>query len=189
MAGHIASAGKSDWRTPERILEPVRSLFKYGIHLDPCASSLKGIGAEVDYMLPANGLEKPWDGTVFVNPPFGTTWVKGSECLTPKEVKARIAAGKHEPTWREQKLSQWVEKAWGHYLDGDAETVLLLPAAVDTKWWQNLILPCAAGICFIEGRVRFEGAAQGAPMACALVYFGDLGPRFKRVFATLGFCA
>lgn len=195
MAGHIASSGSAQWRTPKRILDPVRKFFIDGIDLDPCASVSGGIGARVDYMLPANGLEKPWVGTVFCNPPFGTSWVFKDECLTPKAIREREAeAGLKNGTfdltrWRKQTVSQWVDKAHHHDKAGEAETILLLPAAVDTKWWQLTIFPFAGAICFVEGRVKFVGAAQGAPMATALAYFGDKASRFKKTFAELGYCA
>lgn len=188
MAGHIASAGSADWRTPERILEPVREFFGE-IDLDPCASVRGGIGARKDLILPADGLATKWHGKVFVNPPFGTTWVKGTHCFTAKEYRERDLQSDDPPKWRKQTVSQWVVKAYEHDGEEDAETILLLPAAVDTKWWQQLILPDAPAVCFIAGRLRFTGAPGPAPMATALVYFGERVRRFRKTFAGLGYCA
>lgn len=67
MAEHEPSVGKSDdWYTPPEIFDALGITFD----LDPCSPG-------ADHWVPAtrvfthHGLERPWRGTVFMNPPFG----------------------------------------------------------------------------------------------------------------------
>ena len=191
MAGHIASAGSTDWTTPPAIIGQCRAFFRRGIDLDPCAQAKDQI-ASTNIVLPKDGLKEPWTNaeTVFVNPPYGTSYVKLWECITGKELKRRIEAGETKDyEWRVQKLSMWVEKAWQTHCIALNQVIQLIPAAVDTAWWQQIILPRAAGVCFIRGRVKFGGGAKGpATMPCALVYFGERGRVFRVMFQEVGQC-
>jgi hypothetical protein len=156
MAGHIATAKATDWCTPESVLAPVRE-FLGRISLDPCSNDRSTVGAEVRWSLPADGLAPPWRGTVYVNPPYG--------------------AG----------LDRWVEKSsWEAHELRRCEVVMLLPAAVDTRMWQDVLFPTAAAVCFWRGRIRFVGAKAAAPMACALAYWGPRAQRFAAVFEKHG---
>lgn len=191
MAGHIQSAGNATWRTPGAIVGTVRAFYRGSIDLDPAASSDPADHlASGNISLPADGLNQEWGPKrVFVNPPFGTTFVKGSECITGRELKERVEAGEAKDfEWRKQNVAQWVEKAEVEQRINDAEVIILLPAAVDTQWWQASILQHAGSVCLICGRVKFVGAAAHAPMATALVYFGERGRRFRTFFEKTGHC-
>lgn len=53
-----------------------------------------------------------------------------------------------------------------------AERVIcLLPARTDTAWWHSYVLPYAAQIHYLRGRIRFEGANSSAPFPSAVVIF------------------
>jgi phage N-6-adenine-methyltransferase len=84
-----------------------------------------------------DGLAQPWYGVVWVNPPYSA----------PR---------------------RWVEKALAEMAAGHANRiVMLLPAAVDTVWFHDLVLPHAE-VYFIRGRLRFlgwEGTPIGSPTA------------------------
>lgn len=56
----------NDWWTPPEIVE---ALGKFD--LDPCAGKGQTPLASRIYTLPQNGLELPWEGRVFCNPPYG----------------------------------------------------------------------------------------------------------------------
>ena len=191
MAGRIASAATTEWRTPGAIIGMIRAFFRRDIDLDPCGTAGHEIAGKT-VLLPKDGLALEWGNfeTVFVNPPFGTSYVKLWECITPKELKRRCLAGETKDyEWRKQTLGMWVEKAEISSRVGGSQVVMLIPAAVDTAWWQGIILPRAAGICFIKGRVKFDGNSKGpATMPCALVYFGEAGRRFRVTFKELGRC-
>ena len=84
-----------------------------------------------------DGLAQPWMGRVFCNPPYSC----------PRK---------------------WCEKAHAETATGRASiVVMLLPAAVDTNWFHDLVLPFA-DVEFIRGRLRFygwKGTPIGSPKA------------------------
>jgi len=49
--------------------------------------------------------------------------------------------------------------------------VFLLPAKTDTRWFHELVLPCAKEIRFIKGRLVFKGAKHNAPFPSMVVVF------------------
>lgn len=76
-----------------------------------------------------NGLAQPWAGWVWVNPPYS------------------------EP-------KKWIEKAIAEtQRDPSCHVVMLLPAAVDTGWFHDLVVP-NADVQFIRGRILFWGWAR-----------------------------
>ena len=62
-------------------------------------------------------------------------------------------------------IGAWIEKAAKH------QTVALIPARPDTRWFQT-VWEHAETICFMQGRVKFEGAQNGAPFPTAIAVFG-----------------
>lgn len=52
--------------------------------------------------------------------------------------------------------------------------VLLIPASTGNQWWHRFVWPKATYVCFIKGRLIFEGAPQVAQFDSALVIFGKL---------------
>lgn len=160
MAGHIATSASTSWATPLRILEPVRAVFGGQIALDPASNPHSIVNAKTSFTLPVDGLSQKWDyPTIYVNPPFG----KG--------------------------IKNWVEKSLEASSDYGSEIILLTPAAVDTKYWQQLIFPYSDVICFIKGRVHFlkpDGSSGPSPMACAISYFGKQRDLFAENFEKIG---
>lgn len=49
--------------------------------------------------------------------------------------------------------------------------VFLIPARTDTRWFHELVLPCAKEIRFVKGRLRFGGATENAPFPSMIVIF------------------
>lgn len=64
--------------TPAWLLERVYQALGRPIALDPCDDGIRRVCARRHVALPENGLEVPWIGTTFFNPPFETLgdWVK-----------------------------------------------------------------------------------------------------------------
>jgi site-specific DNA-methyltransferase (adenine-specific) len=49
--------------------------------------------------------------------------------------------------------------------------VCLLPVRADTLWWHDIVLPHAAEVRYIRGRLPFGGMGNSAPFASAIVVF------------------
>lgn len=76
MSSHQSAAMlKDEWLTPPEI---IRALGNFD--LDPCAPVCRPWNtADRHYTMHDNGLNKPWQGRVFLNPPYGTEtgkWLK-----------------------------------------------------------------------------------------------------------------
>ena len=133
------------WQTPKSLLDSIYQVFS--IDLDPCSPTNNKrnapVKANVHYTEEDNGLELPWFGTVFLNPPYG----------------------------RELKL--WIEKAKREVEIGNAKTTIaLIPARTDTIWWHKYIAGYAH-ILFLKGRLCFGESKQSAPFPSALVIWGS----------------
>ena len=142
---------KTDWETPPELMEALQRDFG-GFDLDPCATyenrkAAAWFGRESWHCASEDGLEEPWFGKAFVNPPYG------------------------RDIWR------WVEKCHYEVTRGTAELVVaLLPVSPDTRWWQTWVSQ-ATEARFLKGRITFVGAAGPAPFASAIVVWrrGMLG--------------
>ena len=167
--GRCATSNSKDWCTPPRIINAVRKFFGGSIDLDPCSNSHSSVGAEHSFVPPTyNGLALPWDignHKVFVNPPYGRDSEHGSS------------------------IYDWVKKCSDSYTECCCEVIALIPVATNTAHWKEYVFPTAAAICFLKDtRLKFYEngmeSKKGAPMACALVYWGTNSYEFDRVFET-----
>ena len=52
--------------------------------------------------------------------------------------------------------------------------VFLVPARTDTRWFHELVLPRAAEIRFLKGRLKFGAAKSGAPFPSMLLIFRSM---------------
>ena len=73
-----------------------------------------------------------------------------------------------------KEIGKWVKKA----ATSPAVTVALLPARMDTQWYQDWVQPYASEIRFIRGRVKFRGASTGAPFPSVIAIWNT--PRTPR---------
>ncbi|MBQ7701766.1 MAG: hypothetical protein IJT54_05115 [Candidatus Methanomethylophilaceae archaeon] len=73
-----------------------------------------------------------------------------------------------------KEILDWVRKA----ALSEAVTVALLPARMDTKWYQEWVQPYASEVRFVKGRVKFRGASTGAPFPSVIAIYGT--PRTPR---------
>ncbi len=64
------------------------------------------------------------------------------------------------------KIRPWLERAQEADL-----AVYLIPARTDCRWFHEIVLPKAAEIRFIKGRLTFGDATSGAPFPSMLVVF------------------
>jgi site-specific DNA-methyltransferase (adenine-specific) len=171
MAGHIKTSKSTTWQTPNHIIDMVKDFYGGEIALDPCASDNPADHFATHNYFLANkddGLILPWMEDTYCNPPYG----KG--------------------------IDNWVKKANKEKEDCKSDIILLIPASVDTKKYQDTsygIFHNASAICFIKGRIRFKGAKASAPMPCALIYYNghEVYQSVKNVvfcdhFSSLGHC-
>lgn len=144
------SSKSDDWSTPDDFFAKVVAEFG-PFDLDPCATA-ENAKAPKFYTAEQNGLARRWQGRVWCNPPYG------------------------------RGIGEWVEKCAEHvwyYRENPDEklirngsiAIMLLPARTDTKWWHDYVIPHAAEIRFIKGRLKFGGAKNSAPFPSALVIF------------------
>jgi hypothetical protein len=182
----MMSSASAEWFTPPEILQLVERLGP--VALDPCWApgcavrartvyTAEAVAVAPDVLAGVDGLKLPWDvpGLCFVNPPYGRgigEWT--SRCRT------RVAR---------RRLAGFIPTPY-------TETVALVPARVDTQWFQDDCVPgrSANAVCFLRGRVRFADAkalaagwtANPAPFPSAVVYYGPRVETFCSIFNQRG---
>jgi hypothetical protein len=160
LAVHFSSETLEHY-TPAAFLELVNAVFGDIPDLDPCSNSTDApnVPAHRHYTAGDDGLRQPWDGRVFLNPPYG------------REITA-----------------QWTEKIRYEWARGEvSELIALLPARTDTEWFDTLTADTDdAVICLLRGRLTFIGNQDPAPFPSMAIYFGPAHDRFAAVFAPEG---
>ena len=63
-------------------------------------------------------------------------------------------------------IGMWLKKA----AESRATVVCLVPSRTDNKWWHQWVMT-ASEIRFVKGRLRFQGAGDGAKFPSAIVIF------------------
>lgn len=124
-------------------------------HFDlDAASSDKNALCERHFTKEDDALEQSWGGhTLWLNPPYGSA------------------------------IAAFVKKAAMESRKPGTVVVGLLPARTDTRWWWDWVVPYAAEVQFLKGRVRFcvDGKpAQSAPFPSVLVRWGGQLPSTAR---------
>ncbi|MCB1216751.1 N-6 DNA methylase [bacterium] len=168
-AGRTIYTKRQDWGTPAKYVNAVRDFFGGQILLDPCSSEYSIVNAETEWMLPDNdGLANTWNyRTIYVNPPYGKDHQRGT------------------------RISSWLEKCYMAHIQFGSEVLALVPVATNTSHWKNSVWGAANGICFLyDTRLKFlecgKDTGKGAPMSCAMIYWGQNFNRFHNVFITFG---
>ncbi len=166
-AGRTAKSSSREWGTPLKYVEAVRAVLGE-IQLDPCANQWSIVKAVVEYKLPSqDGLKEPWNfTTIYVNPPYGADQKRGTS------------------------IRDWLSRCATAATEG-SEVIALCPVATNTRHWKDSVWPIASGICFLaDTRLKFLEAGvesgKGAPMACAMVYWGKKFAKFESVFTAHG---
>lgn len=158
------SGGENCWFTPPHIIEATRAVLG-AIDLDPasCAEANEVVRAKKFYTAEDDGLEKPWRGRVWLNPPFRRGLI---EPFVYRLINSRTI---------------------GHV----SAALLLTNNSTDTGWWQHAH-DAADGHCFIRRRVRFilpraSKRKTTTPMQGQVVhYFGPNPIAFAYEFSALG---
>lgn len=168
-AGRTINSLSQHWGTPEKYVKAVKEVFGGTIDLDPCSNDYSLVDAEIEYSLPhKDGLKESWNyRRIFVNPPYG--------------------ADKHRKT----SIKHWLCECASAHRTNNAEVIALVPVATNTRHWKDCIFGCATAVCFLyDTRLRFlvNGLDQGkgAPMSCAMAYWGSKYEKFFQVFSEHG---
>ena len=168
-AGRTVVGQSQHWGTPRKYVDAIAQFFDGKIDLDPCSNDYSLVDAAVKYSLPhTDGLTQTWDfAAIFVNPPYGTDVARGT------------------------RIRHWLAKCSEANAQYGSEVLALIPVATNTGHWKDHVFGKATCICFLyDTRLKFlvdgEELGKGAPMSCAMVYWGTRTDRFARVFAPFG---
>ena len=168
-AGRKVRTQSQHWGTPEKYVRAVKDIFGGSIGLDPCSNEFSIVGAAVEYRLPAqDGLKESWDApTIFVNPPYGLDHERGTA------------------------IRHWLQRCHLAHEQYGSEVLALVPVATNTGHWKKHVFGVATAVCFLyDTRLRFlvdgTDGGKGAPMSCAMVYWGRNYRRFFEVFRQFG---
>ena len=168
-AGRAVTSQSVDWCTPPKYVEAVRRVFDGVIELDPCSNEWSLVGANVEWAPPTNdGLAEYWEfRTVYVNPPYGADRSRGTT------------------------IKSWLRKCSESHNLYDSEVLALVPVAANTNHWKQYVWGSATATCFLyDTRLKFleqgTDGGKGAPMACAMIYWGENYQRFFNVFINYG---
>ncbi len=162
-ANHRAlGTGENEWYTPAVHLQAARAVLG-GIDLDPASSPLANetVGADQIFTMDDDGLNQPWSGKVWLNPPYS------------------------QPA-----IANFAEKLASEWQDGNLESAIALTHNyTDTAWFHRLATTCSA-ICFTRGRIGFvnpEGKKAAPTQGQAFFYFGQDVDAFADQFGPIGF--
>ena len=169
FAGRSTHSLSRDWCTPPKYVEAVKRVFGGEIELDPCSNPESVVHAKCEFMLPGtDGLAQDWNyGTIYVNPPYGSDRDRGTT------------------------IRNWLSKCAFSRTAFGAQIIALVPVATNTSHWKQYVFGSADAVCFLyDTRLRFlvngNTDNKGAPMACAMVYWGDFFGDFESVFTEFG---
>lgn len=164
-ANHAPSADPDydgdEWYTPEDIIKRARRVFGGCIDLDPATNEIaqRVINATDYYTKADDGLNQPWRGRVWLNPPYSMPLIVN-----------------------------FVDRVLAAYAAGEIdEAIVLTNNSSDTRWFQSLISNHV--VCFPAGRLGFwrnNQQAFAARQGQAIFYLGQNRPRFIEAFAEVG---
>jgi hypothetical protein len=168
-AGRTVNADNKNWGTPPIYIAAVKECFGGEISLDPCSNIWSIVKAAVEYRRPQNdGLRDSWDyPTVYVNPPYGADRESGTT------------------------IRNWLYRCASAHWDHGSEVLALVPVATNTNHWKKYVFTAATAVAFLyDTRLKFlvngNGGGKGAPMSCAMVYWGKQYQKFFNIFTEFG---
>lgn len=158
------NSGNNEWYTPAKYVELARKVLGV-IDVDPasCDYANKTIKAKTYYTIDNNGLDKQWNGKVWMNPPYSADLVQ-----------------------------KFTDKMVSEFESGNTnEAIVLVNNATETQWFNNMIQDASA-VAFPKGRIRYESTSRemNTPIqGQAFIYFGDNKNKFCDVFKEIGWVA
>lgn len=168
-AGRTVNTQSQSWGTPIKYVRAVKKFFGGNISLDPCSNEYSIVKAEIEFKLPEkDGLRESWNfPTIYVNPPYGSDKERGTT------------------------IKNWLAKCALSHENYGSEILALVPVATNTGHWKQSVFGKARAICFLyDTRLKFlengQDTGKGAPMSCAMVYWGNDYERFYETFIEYG---
>ena len=168
-AGRSVHSQSVHWCTPYKYIKAVKKVFGGVIDLDPCSNKWSIVGAKKELIPPEhNGLIEDWNyRTIYVNPPYGAD----RSCGTT--------------------IKHWLYKCAHANRNFNSEVLALAPVASNTGHWKEYVWGKAVAVCFLyETRLKFlengDQTGKGAPMSCAMIYWGRHYKIFFDVFLKFG---
>lgn len=167
-AGRTVNTQSQHWGTPPKYVRAVKAFFGGEIDLDPCSNEFSIVKANTEWRLPKDGLTQSWNyPTIYVNPPYGNDKERGTT------------------------IKHWLAKCAAANEDFGSEVLALVPVATNTGHWKRSVWGKARAVCFLyDTRLRFlengKDGGKGAPMSCAMVYWGEHYYQFFETFIEYG---
>jgi phage N-6-adenine-methyltransferase len=152
---------ENEWHTPRQYITLARDVLG-DIDLDPASNECaqETIKAHRYFDKEQNGLRWPWDGRVWLNPPYSQPLIS---------------------QFMRKLLMEWDAKRV-------VSCIALTNNFTDTAWFSDTAA-MADAICFTQGRVKFHnrnGEVVQPTQGQAFFYFGPEVEAFKRTFGRIG---
>lgn len=154
-----------EYYTPSEYIELAREVMG-GIDLDPASHDIpqEWIQAKVYYTAGDDGLNKPWFGRVWLNPPYGKEGGDSNQMLWSQHTIAEYEAGRIEAG------------------------IVLVKAALGYKWFEELWYDWP--VCFARERLSYilhDRSNDGqSKQGSAFFYIGPDVERFRDIFRQIG---
>lgn len=168
-AGRTVNSKSQTWGTPPKYVNAVKRFFGGTISLDPCSNEYSIVNAKTEFSLPqTDGLNEKWNyPTIYVNPPYGADRNRGTT------------------------IKHWLAKCALSHQEFNSEVLALVPVATNTGHWKRSVFGHARAICFLyDTRLKFLenglDVGKGAPMSCAMIYWGTRYDEFYNIFIEYG---
>lgn len=151
-----------EWYTPPDIIAKAVEVIGT-IDVDPASNDIAQniINAKTYYTAETNGLDKPWVGSVWCNPPYSAKLIK-----------------------------QFTKKFYDEWCNGNmTQGIMLTNSGTDTLWNQNLIHGLQAYTIGRISFLQPDGTKKATGSRGQLfTYFGPNPDKFVEVFTRDGFC-
>lgn len=160
---HVANnSGNNEWYTPAEYIEAAREVMG-SIDVDPASNDIaqETVKAKTYYTAETNGLDKEWNGNVWMNPPYASDLI-----------------------------GKFIEKLISE-LPNIAQAIVLVNNATETEWFNKLISNAdAVCFPRSRVKFYMPDGKTGAPLqGQAVLYFGTNESKFVDVFSGKGWCA
>jgi site-specific DNA-methyltransferase (adenine-specific) len=152
-------AVRNSYMTPKKYFDPLNKVFNFKIDV---AASKENTLCNNYFDLESNGLDSLW-GAIPTDINKAPDWVWCN------------------PPYGRGELVKWCKKAALAFYKGEAQTIMLIPASMESEYFHDWVYMYSRYICFIKGRIRFVGAKNGAFFPSVYVVWGV--PNSKQIEA------